>query len=243
MRRIPVLALTLSLAGCGTLRDVGRAPAPSPVEVPVTLAAAHVPVPPHHPVTPHRPVAPHRPAPVKGSLWSGATRPLHMGARARGVGDLVTVIVAIDDEGSFNNTTNRKRTNASGRNAAFGIALPGGGAPTADADVSFGGSTNHSGAGRTQRGERVFLRVAAFVESVTPNGDLLVHGSQEVLLNHELRRLELAGVVRPRDIAPDNTVRYDRMAGARIVYGGRGRLTEVQQPPWGQQIVDRVSPL
>ena len=226
-----LLLLAAALSGCGTLRDVGVAPAPSPVDVPVTLAAARV------------PVATHPPAPTKGSLWSRDVRPLHVGSRARGVGDLVTVIVAIDDEGSFRNTTDRKRTNSSGRNAAFAIALPGGGTPTADADVTFGGSTNHAGSGRTQRGERLSLRIAAFVEGVTPNGDLLVHGSQEVLLNHELRRLELAGVVRPRDIGPDNTVRYDRMAGARIVYGGRGRLTEVQQPPWGQQVVDRVSPL
>ena len=225
-----------SLSGCGALHEVGRAPAPSPVETPVASRATHA-------GPPHASLHAVRPAPRPGSLWSASTRPLHVGARARGVGDLVTVVVAIDDQGSFRNTTDRKRTNASGRNAALSIALPGGGAPTADGDVSFGGRTTHSGSGRTQRGERLSLRIAAYVEGVTPNGDLVVHGSQEVLLNHELRRLEVAGVVRPRDIAPDNTVGYSRMAGARIVYGGRGRLSEVQQPPWGQQVVDRVSPL
>ena len=228
---VPTVLAALSLAGCGTLHEVGVAPVPSPVEAPITLAAAPV------------PVAAHPPRPLEGSLWSSATRPLHVGARARGKGDLVTVIVAIDDEGSFRNTTDRKRTNSSGRNAGFSMLMPGGGAPGANGDMTFGGRTNHSGSGRTQRGERLSLRVAAYVEGVTPNGDLLVHGSQEVLLNQELRRLELAGVVRPRDIRPDNTVFYDRMAGARIVYGGRGRLTEVQQPSWGQQVMDRVSPL
>lgn len=231
-----LLAFMLApLAACQTAAEIGRAPAVTPPDLPAPLAPAYAP--PVH-------LAAHPPAPAApGSLWSPRSHPLHAGTRARAVGDLVTVLVAIDDEGSFRNSTNRRRSGRSGRDLTLGAEWGGVAGPTGTADVSFGGRTDHAGDGRTRRGERVFLRVAAHVEAVTVNGDLHVRGTQEVLLNHELRRLEVAGTVRRRDIGPANEVALDRMAGARVAYGGRGRLSEVQQPPVGQQIVDVVSPL
>ncbi len=101
------------------------------------------------------------------------------------------------------------------------------------------------GAGRQGRrgdAERIELLVAAVVSDVLPNGNLVISGSQGVRVNFELRILNVAGIVRPVDIAADNTISYDRIAEARIAYGGRGRLMEVQQPPWGQQLVDDLSP-
>ena len=89
---------------------------------------------------------------------------------------------------------------------------------------------------------QIDLLVAAVVSDVLPNGNLVISGSQEVRVNFEMRVLNVAGIVRPVDISADNSIAYEKIAEARIAYGGRGRLMEVQQPPWGQQLVDNVSP-
>ena len=234
------LALLVALGGCTTLREVGHAPALSPPEIPPPVHHATY-APPAYAPAPGATIGPRQGA-SGTSLWR--SRSLYATERARNVGDLLTVAVAIDDEGSFRNTTDRRRTNSSGRNLTASVETSATeGTPFAGGEVSFGGRTDHKGSGRTQRGEAVFLRVAAHVEAVLPGGNLLVRGTQEVLLNHELRRLTVTGIARPRDLTAANTVPYDRLASARISYGGRGRLTEVQQPPWGQQIVDVVAPL
>ena len=228
--RAATLLLVLALGGCTAVRDINRAPALSPSEVPPAAAI--------HAVTSKDGF----PAAPTASLWRSNS--LYATERARRVGDLVTIAVAIDDEGSFRNRTDRRRTNASGRNLSGSIEGTGiSGSPFVTGEIAFGGRTDHAGNGRTQRGESVFLRVAAHVEAVLPNGNLLLRGSQEVRLNHELRRLAVTGIARPRDLTANNTVPYDRLASARISYGGRGRLTEVQQPPWGQQIIDLGSPI
>jgi len=77
---------------------------------------------------------------------------------------------------------------------------------------------------------------------VFPSGNLLIEGSQEILVNHELRVLQIAGIVRPGDITRNNTISYEKIAEARVAYGGRGRLMEVQQPGWGHQVYDAITP-
>jgi flagellar L-ring protein precursor FlgH len=102
--------------------------------------------------------------------------------------------------------------------------------------------SDFSGQGSVRRNEKLMLRVAATVVQVLPNGHLVIQGDQEVRVNYELRDLQVAGVVRPEDISRHNEIEYDRVAGARIVYGGRGQITAAQQPRWGQQVTDRVLP-
>ena len=84
--------------------------------------------------------------------------------------------------------------------------------------------------------------MAAVVTDVLPNGNLIISGSQEVRVNFEMRLLNVAGIVRPQDISRENTIAYDKIAEARVSYGGRGRIMEVQQPAVIQQIYDRVKP-
>ena len=86
------------------------------------------------------------------------------------------------------------------------------------------------------------LRLAGIVTQVLPNGNLVVTARQEVRVNSELRVLQVAGIVRPQDIASDNTVTHDRLADARISYGGEGQLTDLQTPRYGQQLMDILLP-
>jgi flagellar L-ring protein precursor FlgH len=102
--------------------------------------------------------------------------------------------------------------------------------------------TSTKGEGAITRSESIELLVAAVVTGILPNGNLVINGSQEVRVNFEVRVLSVAGVVRPRDISTENIVSYDKIAEARISYGGRGRITEVQQPAWGQQVTDWLLP-
>ena len=120
----------------------------------------------------------------------------------------------------------------------------GGGSSSQPGTFLLGGTSSSStqGQGNIDRQEQIQVSVAAVVTEVMPNGNLVISGSQEVRVNYELRQLTVAGIVRPTDISRANTVAYDHIAEARISYGGRGRLSDVQQPNWGQQLWDALKP-
>ena len=179
------------------------------------------------------------------SFWQDASADLFRDPRAMRVGDVVTVKISIKDKASFDNTSERSRDSKRNLNldTSYNFNYPfltGKGDGKLDSSVNSGTSTK--GAGAITRSESIELLVAAVVSDVLPNGNLVISGTQEVRVNFELRVLSVAGVVRPRDIATDNTISYDKIAEARIAYGGRGRITEVQQPGWGQQLYDLISP-
>ena len=157
------------------------------------------------------------------------------------VGDIMTVNISINDKATLSNESDRSRTTSRkfGINGAYewqGIGQGG------SSDLDLSSKSDSAGSGATARSENIRLQVAAVVTDVLPNGNLVIRGSQEVRVNYEMRILTIAGIVRPADIGAENSINYERIAEARISYGGRGRITEVQQPPIGQQIVDLVSP-
>ncbi|MDX3926379.1 MAG: flagellar basal body L-ring protein FlgH [Shinella sp.] len=236
MKKIaPALFAVAVLSGCSTqgLREIGRAPAMSPIGTGLQYAQA--------PQMALYPKQPHATA-VGYSTWRDSQSALFKDARAINVGDILTVKMRINDRASFDNKTDRKRTNASGMNFGLGASNDNG-EINADGDLTYGSRTDTKGEGTTERSERLDLLVAAVVTGVLENGNIIISGSQEVRVNHELRILNVAGIVRPRDVDAYNMISYERIAEARISYGGRGRLTEVQQPPWGQQAVDLLSPI
>ncbi|WP_439630066.1 flagellar basal body L-ring protein FlgH [Shinella sp.] len=229
------LAVALALSSCSSqaLNEIGKAPAMSPIGSGLNYAE-----------TPQLAMYPKQPrTAVSGySIWSDQQSALFKDSRAFKIGDILTVNIRVNDRATFDNKTDRSRTNKSGMNLGFGGSGNNFKADT-EADLNYGSSTSTKGDGTTERSERLNLLVAAVVTGVIENGNLLISGSQEVRVNHELRILNVAGIVRPQDVDSDNQIAYERIAEARISYGGRGRLTEVQQPPWGQQAVDLLSPI
>jgi flagellar L-ring protein precursor FlgH len=232
-RRFAFIAASALLAGCASsdLAEIGREPAMSPVGAgaPGAQASAYT-----YPDAPP-------PRARRYSLWTDKQSRLFTDPRALQPGDILTVKIEIRDRAKLKNDTDRSRKN----DKSLDLGLSGdwnGASGAVTGKGSIGSSTSHSGTGATNRSEDIVLSVAAVVTEVMPNGNMMIQGSQEVRVNAELRVLTIAGIVRPSDIGPQNTIPYDRIAEARISYGGRGRLSEVQQPPYGQQFLDKVLP-
>lgn len=230
------LAALAALAGCSSsVSEIGVEPAMSPVGsgLAPTLAATTATA--TYPEMPSQPVK-------RFSLWDDRQSHLFTDARALRQGDILTVEISLDDEAQFKNKSDRKRTQGRGIGLGAsanveGFTFDGSG------DLDYSSSSTYAGDGATARSEKLDLRVAAVVTDILPNGNLIIRGSQEVRVNAEMRVLQIAGIVRPQDIGALNTISYERIAEARISYGGRGRITDVQQPTWGQQLVDVVSPI
>lgn len=181
----------------------------------------------------------------QASLWNTGPSGLLGDRRARTLGDLLTVSIEIDEQAEMKNTTSRTRAGSEGAalDAAFGITkiLPFD-TTMLSPELDISTESSFKGNGSTKRNEKLQLRVAATVVQVLPNGQLVIQGDQEVRVNNELRDLQVTGIVRPEDISRHNEIEYDRIAGARISYGGRGQLTSAQQPRYGQQITDQILP-
>ncbi len=242
MHRALVL-LPLALAACGQadrLSRLGRPPPLSPVTNP-----AHDPA--WRPVSMPTPAVQEAGAP-SNSLWRQGSRTFLRDQRAAQVGDLITVLVSVADDAQLQNRTNGTRTgtqllgapNLLGLEASTNRVLPNSVNPATLLNTNSTGTSN--GQGEVRRTEAINLRVAATIMQNLPNGNLVVSGRQEVRVNNELRELSVQGVLRPQDIASDNTVRHDRLAEARITYGGRGSLSDIQQPRVGQQLLDILLP-
>ena len=237
------MAAALTLTGCGAadrIANIGRAPDLTPIQNPVGhagYAPVHMPMP-----------APQIAEQQANSLWQAGARAFFRDQRAGNIGDILTVVIKIDDEARLNNST--ERTRDAGEDAAVPAFLgfesqlqnflPDEVRP--DPLVEFGSASRSAGDGQIARDEKIELMVAAVVTQVLPNGNLVIYGRQEVRVNYEVRDLEIAGVIRPEDITSTNQISYEKIAEARISYGGRGQITDVQQPRYGQQLYDIIFP-
>jgi flagellar L-ring protein precursor FlgH len=220
------------LAGCGSnLKEIGQPPALSAVGSGVASGGQSVY---QYPETPAQPVK-------RFSLWNDRQSRLFTDPRALAPGDILTVLIEINDRAKFKNESDRSRISTKSLGGALEYEWEGIG-QSGSADANIGSRSASAGTGETTRSETIELSVAAIVTDVMPNGNLMISGSQEVRVNAELRILTIAGIVRPVDIGPHNTISYARIAVARISYGGRGRLSAVQQPPYGQQFLVQVLP-
>ena len=237
---IALLALGTALAGCAALerlRLIGDAPPLTAINNPTAQPG-------------YKPVQMPMPAPQPAvyqpnSLWRTGSRAFFKDQRAHQVGDILTVKVKITDKASLENETarSRKMNEDSGIDTFFGkpkVPIMNTPVPTR---IFTGDSTSLSeGKGSIDRKEELSTNVAGVVTQVLPNGNLVIEGKQEVRVNFEVRELIVAGIVRPEDIESDNTIESTKIAEARIAYGGRGQITDVQQPRYGQQVLDIILP-
>ena len=183
------------------------------------------------------------------SLWQPGNRTFFRDERSRRVGDIVKIVINIQDKADMNNKTEQKR--GTGENMAapnllgFDTKLKNF-LPKATLDptrlINLSGNANHTGEGKIARKENISMQIAATVTQILPNGNLVVRGTQEVRVNNEVREVFIEGIARPEDIGLDNSITSDQIAEARISYGGRGNISNVQQPRIGTQILDVLSP-
>jgi len=242
MRHAVLASITASLlSGCAAydrVKNIGQAPPLSSVDNPTARAG-------YKPVQMPMPAA--QPASYNpNSLWRNGSRAFFKDQRAHQIGDILTVKVNITDKANFDNETKRSRKNDenSGITDFIGSktivnpakAILPGRILTADSNGSS------EGKGSVDRKEALSTNIAGVVTQVLPNGNLVIEGRQEIRVNFEIRELIVAGVVRPEDIESDNTIDSNKIAQARIAYGGRGQIMDVQQPRYGQQVLDVVLP-
>lgn len=240
LRIICFLGLVLISSACARLDHIGKPPTfTPPTKSPerVAMIASGV----------------YTEAPLKrqseaASLWSAGKTSLLGDRRAVQRGDIMTVVIEIDESAEISNSTDRSRSGSEDLSVPqlFGVPqrinkeLPIG--ASLDPAVELNSKSGSEGSGSVKRSETLTLRVAATVTDVLPNGILAIEGIQEVRVNFEMRELLVSGYVRPEDISRQNEITYDKIASARISYGGRGQITDMQQPRIGQQILDVVLP-
>lgn len=236
-------ALALASSGCTTfdrLAQAGETPPLTRIQNP--KAAPN-----------YRPISMPMPTPTAvtrqpNSLWRNGSRAFFKDQRATDIGDIITVVIDLSEKAKLNNKTVRTRINAEDATAGalfgyeFGLSnhLP---EEVVNTDLfDIDSSSRSEGDGSIDRKEEIKLTIAAIITQVLPNGNLVLHGRQEIRVNFEVRELQVAGVIRPADITSTNTISFDKIAEARIAYGGRGLISDIQQPRLGQQMFDIIFP-
>jgi flagellar L-ring protein precursor FlgH len=261
MRTIALLALAVGAAGCAST-DIGavsddalavpgaaysaarRAMGPpqlTPVGTPEALTGGA-----HQTVPQPAPAAYEAGAP--NSLWRTGSRSFFNDQRASRIGDIITVNIEIDDKAEVSNSSDRQResSTSAGVSNFFGLEQTLGtlfnNAFDTENMIGAEAESEHRGSGAINREEKIELTIAAVIVDRLPNGNLVLAGRQEVRINGELRELTVSGIIRPEDVTASNTINHTQIAEARISYGGRGSISAVQRPNWGQRLGDAITP-
>lgn len=261
MRTLALLALAAGVTGCasadradfaqdavaapGVAYDAARrAMAPPqlhPVGTPAALTGGQQQTMPYPAPVAYEAAAPN-------SLWRGGSRSFFNDQRATRIGDILTVQIEINDSAEVSNSSNRQReaSTSAGVSNFFGLEQVAGQIFNSAFDpanmISADSDSEHRGSGAINREEKIELTVAAVIVDRLPNGNLVIAGRQEVRINGELRELTVSGIIRPEDVTSDNKINHTQIAEARISYGGRGQISAVQRPNWGQRTADAITP-
>ncbi|MEM7618996.1 MAG: flagellar basal body L-ring protein FlgH [Pseudomonadota bacterium] len=237
---VAISALSAGCANFDRLASIGDTPKLTAIKNPVTKPG-------YKPVS--LPMPPlEKPQYSANSLWRNGARAFFKDQRAAKVGDILTVLIEIDDSAEIENGTSRNRTGTDqlgvtgllGLESTLAKALPGG--VNLSELVNVNSTTNTQGEGSVDREESLTTKMAAVVTQRLPNGNLVIEGRQEIRVNFEVREVIVAGIIRPEDISSENTIPISQIAEARVAYGGRGQITDVQQPRYGQQALDVLLP-
>lgn len=243
-----VTLMAFLLPGCSAIDrigDIGKAPDLAPIESTRVVPQEAQPT---QRAIQYQPQLATNTINEKNSLWRTGSKNFFKDQRASHIGDILTINITINDKAQIDNQTTRTRANSDSANATKFLGLEsklGGILPDAvdpSSLVDMGSTTSNVGTGKVNRSESVNLTLAAVVTQVLPNGNMVVQGRQEVRVNFEVRELTVMGVIRPEDISSTNTIEHTQIAEARISYGGRGQLTDVQQARYGTQLFDILFP-
>lgn len=181
-----------------------------------------------------------------GEVWRGRLTTLFTDQRARNLGDIVTVRIVEVSQASEKATTDTKRKSqtVAGISNLFGLEVNPNGPWKNAANLVNANTPNNdfSGSGETTRTGSLSATITARVMDVLPNGNLVIEGKREIYVNNEKKEILLQGVVRPRDIAYDNSVLSTQVADAKVIYTGIGVVAEKQRPGWAARIFDYVWP-
>ncbi len=233
------LLMLAPLGACSSVKEAVKGPQLSPVGYPAALAPLD------------QKIIAQNPAPqpsTANSLWRTGARTFFNDQRARQPGDILTVLISINDSAKTSNETTAGRTatnnvgipNLLGLESTLGKILPSTFNPATA--ISTNSKTTSDGAGAVNRQEQINTTIAAVVSSVLPNGNLVIQGTQQVMINNEIRQLTIAGIVRPEDISSANTIQHTQIAEERLNYGGRGDISRVQKTPALQSLMEKFSP-
>jgi flagellar L-ring protein precursor FlgH len=240
-RTLPILiAALLPLAACASVSSTVNTPTLSPISYPAPFVAKS------GPGIGQRDESQARAASAN-SLWRNGSRNFFNDQRASKVGDILQVSVQIADTAQLANETvaNRTASAQAGFKNLFGLetvllhALPG--LSTSNL-INSTSALASDGKGSVNRSETINTVISAVITGVLPNGNLTIEGDQEVLVNNEMRRVAIAGIVRPQDITSTNTISNAQIAQARIEYGGKGQLTQIQKSPSANALAAQYSP-
>lgn len=231
-------AATVSLSACGSINEAVNGPSLTPMGYPAAIVPQQQMVAAQPPTTPAS----------ANSLWRVGARTFFNDQRARGIGDILTVSVEINDSAQTSNATTGSRSNSYsaatpnvfGFESSLGKVFPSGYDPAKALGAS--GSATDAGSGSIKRAEKISLTIAAVVTGVLPNGNLVIQGTQEVRTDREVRVLTVSGIARPEDISSENTIKHSQLAEARISYGGRGDQSNMVKPPASQALIEKYSP-
>ncbi len=243
-------AVIFALSGCNTferLSEAGGDPSLSKIEDPQARPN-------------YMPVSMPMPSPQPSqrnpnSLWRNGARAFFKDQRAAQVGDLLTIVIQINDNAKLKGSTEATRGDPKGGDKTNSQSMPMPALPAYLANpltsiagaaalggINVSGASHHIGDGSIDRSEAITIKLAASVAQVLPNGNFVISGRQEVRVNNELRELTIEGILRPEDIDSTNMTTYDKIAEARISYGGRGIIGDLQRPRYGQDLLDRILP-
>jgi flagellar L-ring protein precursor FlgH len=197
---------------------------------------------------PIRPIEPAADALPTGSILGNSMHmSLFQGQRQWRVGDIITVVLNESTQASRNSSliTERKATNdALSSSWTDSLLSPNGfwGDVRGDIDLTKA-EIGTEGVGTAAQANALSGVITAMVAEVLPNGNLIVEGRKQLSLTEGAEFIQIRGVVRSRDVQPDNTVSSMRMAQAQISYRGTGNLADSTQPGWITQLLFKYWPL
>ncbi|MDR2456714.1 MAG: flagellar basal body L-ring protein FlgH [Deltaproteobacteria bacterium] len=227
------IILALALAGCG-----------KPLSSPSSLANQEAAL-----VNPPVQTYPQPAIKTEGSLYSEDSRPDYFSdMKASRVGDIITINIVETSRANKTATTSTGRSSSrdSSITSLFGLEEPGvmptPGGINLMKGVNYNSQSSFNGTGTTSRNENVTAKISARIVQVLPNHNLVIRGSQEIMVNNEKQFITVQGVVRPADVATDNSVLSTYLADARIEYTGRGDLTNKQREGWLVRALDKIWP-